>query len=71
MKVVGFQSTSEGLEGQMSAHFGHVSAFTLVQYDETTNTIIDVKSIQESNFLNFDPRITLRPEKKLAMLRNI
>lgn len=48
MRVVGFPSTSEGLDGQMSAHFGHVSAFTLVKYDEDTNTIIDVKSIQNA-----------------------
>jgi predicted Fe-Mo cluster-binding NifX family protein len=46
MKIVGFPSTSEGLDGQMSAHFGKVSAFTLVHYDETTNKIIDVKNIQ-------------------------
>ena len=48
MRVVGFPSTSEGLEGQMSAHFGHVSAFTLVQYDENTNKILDVKSVHNA-----------------------
>jgi predicted Fe-Mo cluster-binding NifX family protein len=48
MKIVGFPTTSEGLGGQMSAHFGHVSAFTLVQYDENTNKILDVKSVHNA-----------------------
>ena len=44
-KSVAFPALSEGLDGQMSGHFGHVAAFTLVTYDDDSKEIIEVKSL--------------------------
>ena len=40
MKIVGFPALGTGLNAEMSGHFGHVEAFTLIQYNETTNEIV-------------------------------
>lgn len=49
MRKIAFPTLSKGLDAQLSPHFGHVEAFTLVQYDETTKEILSVESISNKS----------------------
>ena len=45
VKKIGFPVLNVGLDGQLSPHFGHVNAVTIIHYDEESNDIIKAESV--------------------------
>lgn len=48
MKKVAIPALSEGLDGQLSGHFGHVKFFTMITYDEESNEIENVEKVSNA-----------------------
>ncbi|MFX0093720.1 MAG: NifB/NifX family molybdenum-iron cluster-binding protein [Candidatus Hodarchaeota archaeon] len=48
MKRIAFPTLSEGLDAQLSLHFGHSATFTLIHYEEATKEIIKVECVSNA-----------------------